>query len=115
MAGPAAGRIRHPVLRAFVRAPGGLIGAGLLLGLLVLAVVGPMIWGHPATVTDLNVPYQVHSPEHPLGTDSLGRDVLARTLSATRLTLVLGLSAAAISAVVGFGIGTAVAGQSRAR
>jgi len=109
MAGPAAGRIRHPVLRAFVRAPGGLIGAGLLLGLLVLAVVGPMIWGHPATVTDLNVPYQVHSPEHPLGTDSLGRDVLARTLSATRLTLVLGLSAAAISAVVGFGIGTAVA------
>jgi oligopeptide/dipeptide ABC transporter ATP-binding protein len=109
MAGPAEGRIRHPVLRAFVRAPGGLIGAGLLLGLLVLAVVGPMIWGHPATVTDLNVPYQVHSPEHPLGTDSLGRDVLARTLSATRLTLVLGLSAAAISAVVGFGIGTAVA------
>jgi oligopeptide/dipeptide ABC transporter ATP-binding protein len=109
MAGPAAGRIRHPVLRAFVRAPGGLIGAGLLLGLLVLAVVGPLIWGHQATVTDLNVPYQVHSPEHPLGTDSLGRDVLARTLSATRLTLVLGLSAAAISAVVGFGIGTAVA------
>ena len=109
MAGPAEGRIRHPVLRAFVRAPGGLIGAGLLLGLLVLAVVGPMIWGHQATVTDLNVPYQVHSPEHPLGTDSLGRDVLARTLSATRLTLVLGLSAAAISAVVGFGIGTAVA------
>ena len=108
MAGPAE-RSRHPVLRAFVRAPGGLIGAGLLLGLLVLAVVGPMIWGHPATVTDLNVPYQVHSPEHPLGTDSLGRDVLARTLSATRLTLVLGLSAAAISAVVGFGIGTAVA------
>ena len=109
MAGPAEGRIRHPVLRAFVRAPGGLIGAGLLLGLLVLAVVGPLIWGHQATVTDLNVPYQVHSPEHPLGTDSLGRDVLARTLSATRLTLVLGLSAAAISAVVGFGIGTAVA------
>jgi len=108
MAGPAE-RSRHPVLRAFVRAPGGLIGAGLLLGLLVLAVVGPLIWGHQATVTDLNVPYQVHSPEHPLGTDSLGRDVLARTLSATRLTLVLGLSAAAISAVVGFGIGTAVA------
>ena len=109
MAGPAEDRTRHPVLRAFVRAPGGLIGAALLLGLLVLAVVGPLIWGHQATVTDLNVPYQVHSPEHPLGTDSLGRDVLARTLSATRLTLELGLSAAAISAVVGFGIGTAVA------
>jgi oligopeptide/dipeptide ABC transporter ATP-binding protein len=109
MAGPAEDRTRHPVLRAFVRAPGGLIGGGLLLMLLVLAVVGPLIWGHQATVTDLNVPYQVHSPEHPLGTDSLGRDVLARTLSATRLTLELGLSAAAISAVVGFGIGTAVA------
>jgi len=92
-----------------MRAPGGLIGGGLLLMLLVLAIAGPLIWGHQATVTDLNVPYQVHSPQHPLGTDSLGRDVLARTLSATRLTLELGLSAAAISAVVGFGIGTAVA------
>jgi peptide/nickel transport system permease protein len=109
MAGPPAGYTRHPVLRAFMRAPGGLIGGGLLLMLLVLAIAGPLIWGHQATVTDLNVPYQVHSPQHPLGTDSLGRDVLARTLSATRLTLELGLSAAAISAVVGFGIGTAVA------
>ena len=78
MAGPPAGHTRHPVLRAFIRAPGGLIGGGLLLMLLVLAVAGPLIWGHQATVTDLNVPYQVHSPEHPLGTDSLGRDVLAR-------------------------------------
>ena len=109
MAGPAAGERAHPVLRAFRRAPGGLIGGVLLLVLLALAVAGPLIWGHQAKVTDLNVPYQFRSAQHPLGTDSLGRDVLARTLSATQLTLELGLAAAAISAVAGFGIGTAIA------
>jgi oligopeptide/dipeptide ABC transporter ATP-binding protein len=80
-----------------------------LVLLLALAVAGPIIWGSRGTVTNLSVAYQAHSAQHPLGTDSLGRDVLARTLAATRLTLELGLSAAAISAIVGFGVGSAVA------
>ena len=53
--------------------------------------------------------YQSSSAQHLLGTDSLGRDILARTLAATRLTLELGFFAAVISAVVGFGLGTLVA------
>ena len=99
---------RHPVLRALVHAPGGIVGAIMLAGLAVLAVIGPIIWGHIALKTDLGQAYVNHSGAHLLGTDSLGRDVLARTLAATRYTLELGLAAAAISAVVGFGVGTAV-------
>jgi len=106
---PAAAAPAHPVFRAFLRAPGGLVGGLLLALLLALAIAGPIIWGSRAMVTDPNIAYQVHSAQHPLGTDSLGRDVLARTLAATRLTLELGLSAAGISAIVGFGVGTAVA------
>jgi oligopeptide/dipeptide ABC transporter ATP-binding protein len=99
----------HPVLHAFLRAPGGIVGAVIFGLLIVLAIVGPIIWGDEATTTNLAIAYQSHSPQHLLGTDSLGRDILARTLSATRLTLQLGFYAAAISAVVGFGVGTIVA------
>jgi peptide/nickel transport system permease protein len=102
------GPSRHPVLRALLRSPGGVVGAVMLGALIVLAIIGPVVWGARARRTDLNAAYQKHSGAHLLGTDSLGRDVLARTLAATRLTLELGLAAAAISAVVGFGIGTAV-------
>ncbi len=102
-------RRAHPVLRAFLRAPGGIIGASIVLVLVILAIIGPIIWGSKATVTNLSIAYQSSSAAHPLGTDSLGRDILARTLSATRLTLLLGLAAASISAVVGFGVGTFVA------
>jgi oligopeptide/dipeptide ABC transporter ATP-binding protein len=100
---------KHPVLRAFLRAPGGIAGGVIFAALVVVAIVGPSIWGDQAHTTNLAIAYQSHSAQHLLGTDSLGRDILARTLSATRLTLELGFFAAAISAFVGFGVGTLVA------
>ena len=103
---------RHPVLRAFLRAPGGIAGAVIFGLLIVLAIVGPIIWGNEANIINLSIAYQSSSAAHPLGTDSLGRDILARTLSGTRLTLELGFFAALISAVVGFGVGTIVAAMS---
>jgi oligopeptide/dipeptide ABC transporter ATP-binding protein len=98
----------HPVLRAFVRAPGGILSGVLLVLLVILAIIGPIVWGHEASTMNLSIAYQSHSATHLLGTNSLGQDILARTLAATRLTLELGLAAAGISAVVGFGVGTAV-------
>jgi oligopeptide/dipeptide ABC transporter ATP-binding protein len=100
---------KHPVLRAFVRAPGGIAGGVIFGALIVLAIIGPSIWGSQARNTNLAIAYQSTSAQHIFGTDSLGRDILARTLSATRLTLELGFFAAAISAFVGFGVGTLVA------
>lgn len=83
-------RGRHPVARAFFRSPSGLIGSAMVVLLLGLAVLGPVIWGAEAKRTDLLATYEGSSSAHLLGTDSLGRDILARTLSATRLTLELG-------------------------
>jgi peptide/nickel transport system permease protein len=44
---------------------------------------------------------------HPFGTDDLGRDLAARVIAATPISLTIGLVAAAVSVVVGFGIGAA--------
>lgn len=49
------------------------------------------------------------TPGHPMGTDSVGRDLLARTLVGTRVTLGVAAAAALVSLVVGVGWG-AVAG-----
>lgn len=103
---------RHPVLRAFLGAPGGIAGAVIFALLIAIAIVGPVIWGNKAQTSNLSIAYQSSSAAHPLGTDSLGRDILARTLSATRLTLELGFFASLISAVIGFGVGTMVAAMS---
>ncbi len=51
--------------------------------------------------------YRAPSAAHPLGTDDLGRDVLARTLIAGRVSLSIGLVIAAVSLVIGVPIGLA--------
>ncbi len=48
---------------------------------------------------------QAPSLAHPFGTDDLGRDLLARVVAATPISLAIGLVAAAVSLVVGFAVG----------
>lgn len=47
------------------------------------------------------------STEHLAGTDSLGRDMFARVAAGARLSLLVGLAAAGLSAVIGVGLGLA--------
>jgi oligopeptide/dipeptide ABC transporter ATP-binding protein len=85
-----------------------LVAALTGLGLIVLlGVVAPLVLEEEATA--LSGVARAHtSAEHWLGTDALGRDVLARTLVATRLTLEMTLAATAIAAVTGILLGTGV-------
>jgi ABC-type dipeptide/oligopeptide/nickel transport system permease subunit len=69
--------------------------------LVVLAVVAPMLWGDAARTPNVPDMLQGSSSEHLLGTDNLGRDMLARTLVATRLSLVLALLAVLVAAGIG--------------
>jgi peptide/nickel transport system permease protein len=45
------------------------------------------------------------NPRHPLGTDTLGRDVLSRLLHGARISLTVGLAAVLVAGVVGVGLG----------
>jgi oligopeptide/dipeptide ABC transporter ATP-binding protein len=88
-----------------LRTPLGASAALGLAALLVLAVLGPVVWGEAAARVDTTALRQEPSAEHLLGTDGLGRDLLARVLVATRLSLTLALLATAIAVVAGVALG----------
>jgi peptide/nickel transport system ATP-binding protein/peptide/nickel transport system permease protein len=99
-------------LRALRSAPSGLVAFAALLVLLAIAVLAPIVLNGAANQFDFNAVAQGPSRAHLLGTDRLGRDLLARLLVATRLSIGLGLLAEVLSYAAGVPLGalTAVAG-----
>ena len=84
-----------------------------LLGLLVLAVLlGPLLY--KVGINDIDLKSRLASPNaaHMLGTDDLGRDLLARMLYGGRISLAVGVAAMLMAMTVGVVIG-AVAGMAR--
>jgi peptide/nickel transport system permease protein len=90
---------------AALRAPVGFTAAMVVVALVVLAVIGPFVWGEAARTENVPDLLQGRSSDHPLGTDNLGRDLLARTLVATRLSLLLAVLAVVVAAGVGIPLG----------
>ncbi|WP_304455505.1 dipeptide/oligopeptide/nickel ABC transporter permease/ATP-binding protein [Nocardiopsis sp. YSL2] len=93
-----------PRALTLARRPGLVVGATGLLAVLLLAVLGPWVWGDQAAQLSDST-RATPGPDHWLGTDALGRDVLARTLTATRLTLETTTLATALAAGVGLLLG----------
>lgn len=84
-----------------------------ILGALVLAVLlGPFVY--PVGIADIDFQARLALPSlaHPLGTDDLGRDILARMLYGGRISLAVGLAAMLVAISVGILIG-AIAGIAR--
>jgi peptide/nickel transport system permease protein len=91
--------------------PGALIGAGIVLFFLFLAIFGPSLPFLPAA-TAQNLEMSLQPPvfaggtwAHPLGTDALGRDVLSQIVAGARVSMEIGTAAVAISALVGVTVG----------
>ena len=89
----------------------GLLFVGLIiLGILIaIAIVGPILIDL-GIVADpnrqaLTQRFQSPSLSHPLGTDEFGRDLLARLLLATRVSLAFGFVSGGVALVVGVGFG----------
>jgi ABC-type dipeptide/oligopeptide/nickel transport system permease subunit len=97
------------VLGAFLRTPMGVVSALLLTVILVLAIVGPPLFGDEADAVEVLRANEGPSAAHPLGTNALGQDILARTLAATRLSLLLALGATGLAALLGSVAGALIA------
>ncbi|HEX2315913.1 MAG TPA: ABC transporter permease [Thermomonospora sp.] len=86
----------------------------LLVTLGVLAVAAPWLTSYDPTATDTAATsLPPGSPGHPLGTDTVGRDLLARMLYGARTSLLVGLAAAAITVVAGTLLGALAAAGPR--
>jgi peptide/nickel transport system permease protein len=84
-----------------------------ILALMMLAVTfGPFVWRVPINDIDFSAQLARPSWAHPLGTDDLGQDLLARMLYGGRISLSVGLTAMLVAVVVGTLVG-AIAGMSR--
>ena len=91
------------------------LGGAVVLLLIVLAVLcGPLLWSLPINEIDFGAKLQRPTWRHPLGTDDLGQDILARMLVGGRISLAVGLAAMFIAVVVGTIIGS-IAGASRGK
>src|ERR1700761_3170803 len=84
----------------------------LLLVMILAVAFGPLVWR--VQINDIDFAAQLNGPSwaHPLGTDDLGQDLLARMLYGGRISLSVGLAAMVVSVVVGTIVG-AIAGVSR--
>ncbi|MGQ0571889.1 MAG: ABC transporter permease [Armatimonadota bacterium] len=86
------------------------VAAIILLALIHAAVVlAPWIAPHSAETVTLAFRLQAPGPEHWLGTDEYGRDVLSRLLFGGRVSLAVGLTSMVASMVFGLAVG-AIAG-----
>jgi peptide/nickel transport system permease protein len=80
-------------------------GALIVMGVVILlAIAAPVVSPDPFAV-DLDAVKKPPSVAHVLGTDSAGRDVMARLLSAARVSMSVGLVAVAIATCIGTFVG----------
>ena len=85
-------------------------GAATLAIMVSAVLAGPMIYRVPINEIDFKAKLKAPSWAHPMGTDDLGQDLLARMLYGGRISLAVGVAAMLMAITVGTAIG-AISGQ----
>jgi peptide/nickel transport system permease protein len=92
--------------RRFSGNPLAVIGLGIVLLLLFMAIFADVLAPYSPVQGDLRAGLQAPNAEHWFGTDEQGRDILSRIIYGSRLTLYVIILVAIIAAPVGLLIGT---------
>lgn len=104
-----AGRLKHPtgsrLLRKFMSNRLAVIGLVVFSIILLASVFAPLLTPWDPTKINLRAMLQSPSWEHWLGTDKTGRDVFARVLYGGRISILVGLGSAVVSAIIGVIVG----------
>jgi peptide/nickel transport system permease protein len=105
---PVAGRYNRSLVgdtwRRFRRHKLALVGAFIYFSMILVTLFGPLIW--QTNMNDIDfAASNSFSRAHPLGTDDLGRDTLARVLWGGRVSLAVGLCAMLVASSIGVIVG----------
>ncbi|MGQ9583854.1 MAG: ABC transporter permease [Anaerolineae bacterium] len=91
-------------LRQLRRNQGAVLGMGIIIGLVLVAILAPFIAPHDPIKQSPNS-LEPPSRVHPMGTDLYGRDVLSRIIFGTGISLQIGVIAVAIGGISGVLLG----------
>lgn len=108
-------RLFAPVWRRFRRSRLALAAIGYIAAITAIALLAPLVAGTsrfapvPFAPSDVDLAARLQPPTHVhlLGTDELGRDVLARLIHGARVSLAVGFAATAIAIIIGSLLGSA--------
>lgn len=101
---------RQQILRRAARHRGLIFSGAILLTILLIAVFAPLLAPHDPyrqnLVARMRPPVWLGGTwQYPFGTDALGRDMLSRLIYGARVSLMIGVIAASVSAVIGTVLG----------
>ena len=84
-----------------------LVGLGIVLGIILMAIFAPQVAPYPEDVDSVHFERTFQPPgrEFLFGTDEVGRDVLSRVIFGTRISLSLGATVLAIALTIGVPLG----------
>jgi peptide/nickel transport system permease protein len=98
------------LLRRFARHRGAVLGALVLLAVLIAAALAPVLYpGDPLRIVGAPELWPGQDAAYPLGTDSMGRDILAMILHGARASLLVGVLAALTATLIGVSLGALAA------
>lgn len=91
-------------LRRIFSNPKTVVGAAILLLYILVAIFGPRLFPYDAN-SNMQIKYLSPSPEHPFGTDWLGRDVFRQVIAGTANVLKTAFYSAFLSVFIGIVLG----------
>ncbi len=95
----------HGLVRRFARHRAAVIGVGIMALLILVALLAPVIAADPYATSLLHA-RGAPDASHWLGTDTVGRDILARLIWGSRVSLTVGVLAVALNVSIGTILGS---------
>lgn len=98
------------IWRRYKKRPAAMLGLIILVILILTAIFADVLYNYEEDVISQNIVERFTKPcvEHPFGTDDYGRDILARIVHGSRLSLGIGFLSISIAMIIGTAIGAAV-------
>ncbi len=85
--------------------PAAVVGSGILLLLILIAILAPILWTVDPTALATSRRTRVPSADYWFGTDMLGRDIYSRVIYGARVSLIVGFSVAILASIAGLFVG----------